>query len=79
MSKPYMPDESNIGVYCWLIEIALINMWIPMDLWLRAHNHEYMTTEFREGIASPVWGPILLLLIGNTVLVFVGHMWFKWW
>jgi hypothetical protein len=73
-------DESNIGIYLWVILIIAINvLWIGMDLWLRHNHHEYLTDEFREGISNPLWGPILLLLIVNTVTVFIGHMWFKWW
>lgn len=67
------------GVACWLLELFFINMWIPMDLLLRAHGYEYMTDEFREGLQSPTWGPVLLLLTANSVVVFVGHMWFRWW
>jgi hypothetical protein len=75
-----MTDESNIGVYLWIALILEINIsWIGMDLWLRHHGHEYLTDEFREGIANHIWGPVLLLLIVNTVAVFVGHMWFRWW
>jgi hypothetical protein len=72
-------DESNIGVFLWFVELFLINMWIPMDIWLTTHGHETLTVEFREGLSSPLWGPALILLTVNTVVVFFGHMWLNWW
>ena len=68
-------DESDIGVYLWLVLVTLINIeWISMDIWLRAHGHEYLTTEFREGLRNPVWGPFLLAAIAFTVVLFCAHM-----
>jgi hypothetical protein len=73
--SPYRPDESHIGIWLWLLEIAFINAWIPIDLWLRLHNHEYLTTEFKEGLRHPVWGPVLCFLVAGSVAAFVWHMW----
>lgn len=71
-----MTDESSIGIYLWLVLVAVINgTWIGLDLWLRAHNHEYLTVEFREGLRSPVWGPLLCFLVAGTVAAFLWHMW----
>lgn len=71
----YQPDESPIGVWLWLVLIVTTNaQWIGMDLWLRAHDHEYLTTEFREGLQHPLWGPVLCFLVAGTVAAFVWHM-----
>ena len=71
---PYRPDESPIGVWFWLVLIVEVNAtWIGMDLWLRTHNHEYLTTEFREGLRHPVWGPVLCFLLFGTVAALVWH------
>lgn len=71
-------DESNIGIYLWLVLIFVINAtWIGMDLWLRANHHEYLTTEFREGVKSGWWGLVLLLGIVITITVFVWHMYWQ--
>ena len=68
-------DESNIGVILWLVLFVVVNaMWISMDLWLRAHGHEYLTTEFKEGLKSP-WGPFLAGSVAFTVIAFATHMW----
>jgi hypothetical protein len=70
-----MTDESPIGVWLWLALIIEINAtWIGFDLWLRAHHHEYLTTEFKEGLNHEVWGPLIVGLLAFTVAAFVWHM-----
>jgi len=72
---PYIPDESNVGVWAWVILILLANAyWIGFDLWARANQHEYMTTEFREGLNNPVLGPLIMGLVAFTVVAFLVHM-----
>lgn len=71
----YRPDESPVGVWLWLALILVINAeWIGCDLWLRAHNHEYLTTEFREGLKNPLFGPFLMGAVAFTVTAFLTHM-----
>jgi hypothetical protein len=71
-----MNDESNIGIWLWIALIVGVNIaWISMDMWLRRHNHEYLTTEFKEGLAHPLFGPLLCFLVAGTVAAFVWHMW----
>ena len=73
--SPYTPDESNVGVWAWVILIIGVNAyWIGFDLWARANNHEYMTTEFREGINNQLFGPLILGLVAFTVVAFLVHM-----
>jgi hypothetical protein len=73
--SPYRPDESSAGIWFWIALIAIINAtWISMDLWLRAHNHEYLTTEFKEGLRKPLWGPLIVGLLAFTVAAFLWHM-----
>ena len=73
--SPYTPDESNVGVWAWVILIIGVNAyWIGFDLWARANNHEYMTTEFREGINNQLFGPLILGLVAFTVTAFLVHM-----
>lgn len=68
-------DESNIGIYLWFILIFVVNaLWISMDLWLKSHGHEYLTTEFREGLKNVLWGPILVFVTVGTFCAFVWHM-----
>jgi hypothetical protein len=45
-----------------------------MDIWLRAHGHEYLTTEFKEGLRNELWGPIVVGLLCFTIGAFVWHM-----
>jgi len=71
-----MTDESSIGIWLWVVLIVAVNgLWIGMDLWLRANGHEYLTTEFREGLRNELWGPVLAFLTAGTVAAFVTHMW----
>lgn len=68
-------DESPIGIYFWFILIFVVNaLWISMDVWLHLHGHELLTTEFREGLRHPLWGPVLAFLTAGTVAAFVYHM-----
>ncbi len=71
-----MTDESNIGVWLWVVLLVEINLsWILMDLWLKAHGHEFLTTEFKEGLSGTITGPILVGATSATVGAFVWHMW----
>jgi hypothetical protein len=45
-----------------------------MDLFLRWSGHEYLTTEFREGLRQPVWGPFLAFMVAGTIAAFLWHM-----
>lgn len=72
------PDESTIGVWLWVALIVEINAtWIAMDVWLHAHGHELLTTEFKEGLRGTITGPLLCFLVAGTVAAFVWHMWAK--
>jgi hypothetical protein len=73
--SPYRPDEAPVGVWLWVALIVLINaFWIGCDLWLRAHNHEFLTTEFKEGLRNTYYGPLILFLLCGSVGAFVWHM-----
>lgn len=70
-----MTDESPIGIWLWVWLIVQTNAtWIGMDLWLKAHHHEYLTIEFREGLRNELWGPVLCFLVAGTVAAFCWHM-----
>jgi hypothetical protein len=68
-------DESNIGIWLWLALFIIVNAtWIGMDLFLRWSGHEYLTTEFREGLRQPVWGPFLAFMVAGTIAAFLWDM-----
>lgn len=68
-------SEAPVGVWLWLVLVVVVNAtWIGMDLWLRAHHYEYLTTEFREGLRHPLWGPLIVGLLAFTIGAFVWHM-----
>lgn len=70
-----MTDESPIGVWLWLVLIIEVNAsWIAMDLFLRWRHHEYLTTEFKEGLHNELWGPLIMGLVAFTVVAFLTHM-----
>ena len=71
----YIPDEKPYGVWAWLILILWVNAyWIGFDVWADRHNHEYLTTEFREALHNPLWGPIVMGLVAFTIAAFIVHM-----
>lgn len=68
-------DESPIGIWLWLALLAIIIAYVVgADLWLYYHGHELLTTEFKEGLRHPAWGPILIFLTTGTVAAFLWHM-----
>lgn len=68
-------DESSIGIWFWVALIVEVNVtWIAMDLWLNAHGHELLTTEFKEGLNNRLLGPFVIGLIAFTVAAFLWHM-----
>ena len=72
---PYTPDETPYGAWAWLILFLGANIyWISFDLWARSHNHEYLTTEFREALNNQLWGPLLMGLVAFTITAFLVHM-----
>ncbi|MDQ1391803.1 MAG: hypothetical protein QOF30_780 [Acidimicrobiaceae bacterium] len=67
-------DESNIGIWLWIVLIlGIVATVVVMDLWLHRHGHEYLTTEFKEGLRSPVWGAVLVFLTAGTISALVWH------
>jgi hypothetical protein len=68
-------DESNIGIWLWFALLVGTNVaWISMDLWLHYNGHELLTSEFKEGLKAPVWGPFLAFMVAGTVAAFIWHM-----
>ena len=70
-----MTDESHIGIWLGLTCVALALLpWIPFDLWLKRHHHEYITTEFREALqSSGPWGLIIAFFVGGILMVAAYH------
>ena len=74
-----MTDESPIGIWLGLTCVALALLpWVPMDLWLKRHHHEYITTEFREALqdAGP-WGMLICFVIGGILAVAGYHFFYQ--
>lgn len=71
-------DESHIGIYLGLICAALALLpWIPADLWLKRHGHEYITTEIREALqASGPWGIIICATLGALLGAAAYHFFY---
>jgi hypothetical protein len=66
------------GVWAWLVLLVVVNAtWISLDLWLRAHGFEYLTTEFKEGLRMPIMGPVLAFLTAGTFAALVWHFYTK--
>jgi hypothetical protein len=71
-------NEAPVGVWMWLVIVVLFNaIWIGMDFWLHAHGYELLTTEFKEGLRHPLWGPLLAFATFGTAAAFVFHMFFS--
>lgn len=72
-------DESNIGIILGLICVALALLpWIPCDMWLKRHGHEYITTEFREALqSSGAWGLVICAVIGAILGMALFHFFYQ--
>jgi hypothetical protein len=72
-------DESNIAWWFWLILIVGVNAtWITMDIWLKRHGHEYLTTEIREILAGGGWsGIIFAAAVGATFGIAYYHFFWQ--
>lgn len=74
-----MTDESNIGIWFGLICVALALLpWIPFDLWLKRHHHEFITTEVRESLQSAgAWGLVFCGVVGCILGVALYHFFYQ--
>jgi hypothetical protein len=73
-----MGDESLAGIWFWVgLLTGVIAYVAAADLWLHAHHHELMTSEFREGLAHPVFGPVLAGLWFAVFIGFTYHFFFE--
>lgn len=64
-----MIDESNIGAWLGAIyACAVLLGWIPIDLWLHRHHHEYITTEVRELLQGGGVGAVVFVCMVGAVL-----------
>jgi hypothetical protein len=71
-------DESNIGVWFGLICVALALLpWIPFDMWLKRHGHEYITTEFKEGLQNGVQGLVICAMLGAILGIAAYHFFYQ--
>jgi len=72
-------DESNIGIWLGLICVALALLpWIPFDMWLHRHGHEYITTEFREALQDRGnWGLLICFLVFGILGVAAYHFFYQ--
>jgi hypothetical protein len=73
------PDESNIGIIFGLICVALALLpWIPFDIWLKRHGHEFITTEVREGLQNAgAWGLVFCFFVGGILAVALYHFFYQ--
>jgi hypothetical protein len=49
-------DERPYGIWLWCILLVFILGYVVVaDWWLHSQGHEFMTTEFKEGLDNTVW------------------------
>lgn len=65
----YYIDQSPIGAWLGGIYVCVCLLgWIPIDIWLHKHHHEYITTEVRELLRGGGWGAIVFVCLVGAVL-----------
>ena len=72
-------DESNIAWWFWLILFVELNAtWIWMDLWLKRHHHEFLTTEIREILSGGGWRALVFVaFLGATFGIICYHFFWQ--
>ena len=72
-------DESTIGAWLGAIYASLVLVcWIPIDLWLHRHHHEYITTEVRELLQGGGWAAIIfVLMVSGVIGVALYHFFYQ--
>jgi hypothetical protein len=67
-------DERPYGIWLWCILLVFILGYVVVaDWWLHSQGHEFMTTEFKEGLDNTVWGPIVTALWFGTWIGLTFH------
>jgi drug/metabolite transporter (DMT)-like permease len=74
-----MTDESLIGAWLGLSYVMLcLSLWIPIDLWLKAHHHETISTETRELLKSGSWEAMLFMgMLGAVLSIGLYHFFYE--
>lgn len=71
---PGPTSEKPLGVIAWAILLVGILVFVVVaDIWLHHKGFEYMTTEFKEGLDNPIYGPILTALWFGTFIGLTFH------
>ena len=72
-------DESPIGAWLGLAYVvACLLLWVPIDLWLHRHHHEYITTEVRELLESgSVWAVVFVCAVGAVLALGLYHFFYE--
>ena len=58
-------DHVTAWAWVWVAGWTTLG-WIPVDLWLHAHGHPYLTTQMRTWMRDPrygwaIWGALIAL------------------
>ena len=68
-------NGDNTAAWAWLIYGGYILLgWIPIDLWLHANKHPYLTTQMRAWWHSPRTGPFIIGGLAFVVVAFLDHI-----
>lgn len=74
---PQKTDESLIGAWLGLgYVLACLVLWIPIDLWLHRHHHEYITTEVREVLENGGWTAVAFVVAVGAVIALGAYHFF---
>ena len=68
-------STDHVTAWAWLIVTAWVTLgWIPVDLWLHAHGHPYLTTQMRAWMRSPRYGWAIWAFLIALPVAFMAHM-----
>lgn len=76
---PHPIDESPIGAWIGLAYVMVcLTLWIPIDLWLHRHHHEYITTEVRELLEGGGWPAVgFVVAVGAVIGLGLYHFFYQ--
>ena len=68
-------STDHITAWAWLLVGVWVTLgWIPVDIWLHAHGHPYLTTQMRLWMRSPKYGWAIWAFLIALPVAFMAHM-----
>jgi hypothetical protein len=70
-----MNQPDHYAAWAWLLVGCWTLLgWIPVDIWLHANGHPWLTTQMRNWMHDQNVGPFIFAFLAFIVVLFMVHM-----